>query len=75
MTTAFLVIKLIILGKVLGDCSFQYSTCDWVIHGSKGIFPWNRTNGEILQNEGILGPETDHQYETNRESSLSMSSF
>ena len=56
-----------ISGKTKGDCAFQYSLCNWVSSTLSASFPWNRTTGEILENDHILGPTTDHQQDKKRE--------
>jgi hypothetical protein len=66
----------LILGKAFGDCSFQYSMCDWKVHtksfDSNAIFPWEKKTGAQLEEGQILGPETDHNYDNSRNFFLSL---
>jgi hypothetical protein len=67
---SILIIFNLLLGKAFGDCSFQYSMCDWKVHtrsfDSNAIFPWEKKTGAQLEEGQILGPETDHNYDNSR---------
>ena len=45
------------------DCDFQESSCSWTIENGldEFVFYWNRTNGELLLDNSLQGPETDHK--------------
>ena len=44
------------------ECTFQQGLCGWELSGAIGeeIFYWNRTNGQELESNELLGPIQDH---------------
>ena len=49
------------------ECTFQESFCDWRLSGaiSDGMFYWNRTNGQELGANELIGPVSDHNNDPN----------
>ena len=49
------------------DCGFQSGPCkyNWDDELLEDTFYWNRTNGEILSQNGLEGPKKDHLEEVN----------
>ena len=43
---------------VITECDFQNNLCGWIDGGSN--FHFNRTDGQILTDLGIDGPNVDH---------------
>ena len=51
------------------ECTFQEDLCGWELSGAidQDMFYWNRTNGEELEQNELLGPIFDHNEERNGE--------
>ena len=46
------------MAPVITECDFQNNLCGWIDGGSN--FHFNRTDGQILTDLGIDGPNVDH---------------
>ncbi len=59
------------------ECTFQESFCDWRLSGaiSDGMFYWNRTNGQELGANELIGPVSDHNNDPNGNILLSFFPF
>ena len=44
------------------ECTFQTSLCGWELSGAinEDVFYWNRTNGQEIEANELLGPIIDH---------------
>ena len=56
---------------VITECDFQNNLCGWIDGGSN--FHFNRTDGQILTDLGIDGPNVDHT--DSKESKLIIKDF
>ena len=46
------------MAPVITECDFQNNLCGWIDGGTN--FHFNRTDGQILTDLGIDGPNVDH---------------
>ena len=62
--------------QYITECTFQDDTCGWEISGNEGeFFSWNRTNGQLLNEQG-LEPHVDHlEYDTGTNKMVDHSRF